>query len=237
MATKRLHIGTSGWSYKHWRELIYPKGVKAADWLSFYARHFDTAEINRSFYSLPKPEVIAQWAATVPADFMFCPKMSRFLTHMKKLRDPHEPLQRFFNTFATLPVEQFGPVLLQLQPMLGFKEATVRPFYEILVHEWPAHSFVVEVRHDSWLCDESLQLMRAYGIGLVISHSNGEFPYNETVTSDHVYLRFHGPQALYASRYTNAQLAHYAELCKDWLKEGKHVWAYFNNDIHGYAWG
>ncbi|RYY60389.1 MAG: DUF72 domain-containing protein [Chitinophagaceae bacterium] len=236
MATKRLHIGTSGWSYKHWRELIYPKGVKAADWLRFYAGQFDTAEVNRSFYSLPKPEVIAGWAAAVPPGFVFCPKLSRFLTHMKKLRDPEEPLERFFNTFAPLPAEQFGPVLVQLPPMLGFNPATAKHFYEVLLQRYPAHAFVVEVRHDSWYRTESLDLMRAYGIGLVIAESGGHFPYLEAVTSEEVYLRFHGPAALYASSYSDEQLQYYAALCRGWLGEGKRVWAFFNNDIHGYAW-
>lgn len=236
MATKRLFIGTSGWSYKHWRELIYPKGVKAADWLRHYAGHFDTAEINRSFYSLPKPEVIAQWVATVGPAFVFCPKLSRYLTHMKKLRDPEEPLQRFFATFAPLPAAQFGPVLIQLPPMLGFHAHTVRPFYEVLVQHYPEHSFVVEVRHESWYAPESIELMRAYGVGLVIADSGGHFPYRDAVTSNEVYLRFHGPAALYASAYSDEQLRHYAARCHAWLEEGKRVWAYFNNDIHGYAW-
>ncbi|GAA4338902.1 DUF72 domain-containing protein [Flaviaesturariibacter amylovorans] len=238
-ATKgaQVRIGTSGWSYKHWRELFYPKGVKTADWLSFYAAHFDTAEINRSFYSLPKPEVIAQWAATVPPGFVFCPKLSRYITHMKKLRDTAEPLQRFFDTFAPLPPEQTGPVLAQLPPMLPFREATAAEFYERLRRDWAPYRFVIEVRHESWLADTSLALMETYGIGFVISQSGGHFPYAEAVTSNDVYLRFHGPEALYASRYTDAQLHYYAERCREWAAAGRRVWAYFNNDIHGYAFG
>ena len=236
MTTKRLHIGTSGWSYQHWREIIYPKGVKAADWLRYYAGHFDTAEINRSFYSLPKPHVVAQWVATVPEDFVFCPKLSRFLTHMKKLRDPEEPLERFFTCFEPLPEAQFGPVLVQLPPMLGFNPLTTRHFYELLLQRYPSFSFVVEVRHDSWYGAESLELMRACGIGLVIAESGGHFPYLEAVTSEDVYLRFHGPEALYASSYSDGQLQYYAGLCHAWLEQGKRVWAFFNNDIHGHAW-
>jgi uncharacterized protein YecE (DUF72 family) len=236
MASKNLHIGTSGWSYKHWRGLIYPQNVKAADWLAFYTRHFDSTEINRSFYLLPKPAVVTGWVATVPKNFVFCPKISRFLTHMKKLRDPTEPLQRFFNAFANLPARQFGPVLMQLPPMLGFKETTARPFYETLAHEWPRHSFALEVRHQSWLCDESIRLLKHYGVAWVISQSCGDFPYLEAVTSKHVYLRMHGPADLYASAYTDEQLKSYAKKIKSWQKNGHRVWVYFNNDIHGHAW-
>jgi uncharacterized protein YecE (DUF72 family) len=234
--TSDIHIGTSGWSYKHWKGLIYPPNVKAADWLSYYARHFDTAEINRSFYSLPKPEVIAHWAATVPAHFIFCPKMSRYLTHMKKLRDPEEPLQRFFNVFEPLPLARTGPVLVQLPAMLGFREATAHPFFEALVQHWPQYHFVIEVRHAGWLSDESFALMRRYGVGFVISQSGAHFPYSEEITSEQVYLRFHGPEALYASPYSGEHLQYYAQKMRAWAECGHKVWAFFNNDIGGHAW-
>lgn len=180
--------------------------------------------------------MIADWAAAVPEDFVFCPKMSRFLTHMKKLRDPEEPLQRFFSVIAPLPVARTGPVLLQLPPMLGFKEATAKPFYETLVQHWPQYYFALEVRHNSWLAADSLALMRHYGIGLVISQSGGHFPYSEEVTAPHVYLRFHGPGALYASPYTDAELEAYARKIRGWVAAGHSAWAFFNNDIGGHAW-
>ncbi|RYZ00252.1 MAG: DUF72 domain-containing protein [Chitinophagaceae bacterium] len=233
---QHIRIGTSGWSYKHWKGSFYPKEVRAADWLAYYATHFDTAEINRSFYSLPKPEVVAQWAATVPPGFVFCPKLSRYITHMKKLRDAGEPLERFFRTFAPLPPEQTGPVLAQLPPMLPFKEPVATEFFERLRRDWQAYRFVLEVRHESWLGAPALALMEAYGIGFVISQSGGHFPYAEAVTSGDVYLRFHGPEALYASPYTDGQLQYYAERCRQWRADGRRIWAYFNNDIHGYAY-
>jgi uncharacterized protein YecE (DUF72 family) len=180
--------------------------------------------------------VIALWAATVPEHFIFCPKMSRFLTHMKKLRDPEEPLRRFFTVYKPLPLERTGPVLLQLPPMLGFKEATAHAFYEVLVQQWPQYRFVLEVRHDSWLSDVSLGLMRRYGVGLVIAQSGGHFPYSEAITSEDVYLRFHGPEALYASRYSDEELAHYADKMRAWMNGGQQLWAFFNNDIGGHAW-
>src|SRR5437764_7135515 len=116
---QHIHIGTSGWSYKHWKELFYPKTVKAADLLSYYAKTFDTTEINGSFYRMPTEETVIKWTQQVPSDFLFCPKMSRFLTHMKKLRNPEEPLERFFSVFDHMQ-SMMGPILFQLPPMLKF---------------------------------------------------------------------------------------------------------------------
>src|SRR5687768_8695063 len=99
---KKIHIGTSGWSYKHWKEDFYPKGLKQTDWLSFYARSFSITEINTSFYRLPAAETVINWTKKVPKKFLFCPKMSRYLTHMKKLHDPEEPLERFFEIFQPM---------------------------------------------------------------------------------------------------------------------------------------
>jgi uncharacterized protein YecE (DUF72 family) len=228
-----LHIGTSGWSYRHWKDLFYPPKLRSADWFQYYASQFDSSEINNSFYSLPKPPTVEKWAAEAPPGFIFCPKMSRYLTHMKKLRDPAEPLERFFTVFGPLR-HLMGPVLLQLPHMVGFRQEVAEPFFESLRPYRPA-SFVLEIRHESWLRDEALTLMESYGIGLVISQSDGSFPYSEVVTASNVYLRFHGPRELYASRYSDEMLEEYAGKMKRWLADGHAVWAYFNNDIHGYA--
>ena len=115
-----IHIGTSGWSYKHWKDEFYPKGLKQTEWLSYYTRIFKTTEINSSFYRLPSEEMVKDWMKKAPKDFLFCPKMSRYLTHMKKLNDPEEPLERFFDIFQPMK-KQMGPVLIQLPRMIKFK--------------------------------------------------------------------------------------------------------------------
>lgn len=230
----KIHIGTSGWSYKHWKDLFYPKGVPARKWLSHYAATFDTTEINGSFYRLPTAANMETWMGEVPSSFLFCPKMSRYLTHMKKLNSPEEPLQRFFSIFDPMGA-MLGPVLVQLPPQLPFRRETVQPFYELLSHVYRDYRFVIEVRDGSWYSAESLGLMEQHGIGLVISQSNGVFPYLEAVTAPTVYLRFHGPGALYASAYSDKELETYARKMRAWRDEGHSVWAYFNNDIHGYA--
>lgn len=233
MAEGKVYIGTSGWSYKHWKELFYPKSLKSTLWFDHYARFFDTTEINTSFYHLPRPETVQNWALRAPEGFVFAPKMSRFLTHMKKLHDPGPPLEKFFDRFAPL-LPNLGPVLVQLPAMVTFKREVAEPFFDALL-QFPDQSFVLEIRHESWLEREPIRLMNHYNVGLVISQSGECFPYSEEVTATNIYLRFHGPEELYASEYTDEQLKHYAKKIRKWVKEGYSVWAYFNNDIHGYA--
>jgi uncharacterized protein YecE (DUF72 family) len=229
-----INIGTSGWSYKHWKNDYYPSEVKQKNWLAYYASQFDTTEINSSFYRLPTAPTILQWMETVSEDFVFCPKMSRFLTHMKKLRDPEEPLQRFFGLFDTMQ-KQIGPVLIQLPSMVAFNYEVANHFFKLLYSLYRPYTFVVEIRHQSWLAEDSMTLMAKYEIGLVISQSENHFPYSEMITAKNIYIRFHGPGALYASSYSDEELAHYAQKCKHWVEEGHIIWAFFNNDIFGYA--
>jgi uncharacterized protein YecE (DUF72 family) len=228
-----IHIGTSGWSYKHWKDAFYPPKMKGGEYLSFYASHFKVTEINSSFYRLPTVTTLERWKEQVPADFIFCPKMSRFLSHMKKLNDPKEPLQRFFGLFETMK-EQMGPVLIQLPGNAGFKAATVRRFYETLQQYYPEYNFAMEVRHESWFGEESLDLMREYDIAMVIAQSD-HFPYQELITATDIYFRFHGPGELYASSYSSESLQEYAVKFKAWAGEGHRVWVFFNNDVNLHA--
>lgn len=231
-----IHIGTSGWSYQHWKEIFYPKTVKASDWLSFYAGHFSITEINGSFYRLPSKETVVDWTNKVPEDFLFCPKMSRYLTHMKKLIEPEETLERFFEVFKPMQ-KRMGPVLLQLPPFLKFNFDRAEHLYRLMKTRYKKYRFVMEVRHDTWMKEESLTLMTKYDVGLVISQSGDAFPYNEMVTAKDIYVRFHGPKELYASSYSDEMLRSFAKKFRKWVKEGHEVWAFFNNDIHGYAIG
>lgn len=230
----RIHIGTSGWSYKHWKEDFYPKGLKQTDWLFFYAKSFAITEINTSFYRLPTRETVISWKQQVPKNFLFCVKMSRYLTHMKKLHDPEEPLQRFFEIFEAMK-KNMGPVLVQLPKMVKFNYDLAEHFFKLLATSYRKYNFVLEIRHDTWLTDDALNLMAKYAIGLVISQSGERFPYTEMVTAKNIYIRFHGPAALYASSYSDEDLNYFAKKFKKWVKEGHEIWAFFNNDIHGYA--
>jgi uncharacterized protein YecE (DUF72 family) len=231
---QRIHIGTSGWSYKHWKNDFYPKEVKQKAWLSYYSQHFSCTEINGSFYRLPTEETVLAWKDAVPANFLFCPKFSRYLTHMKKLREPEEPLERFFTIFDGMK-DQMGPVLLQLPPRLKFHYDVADTFFSLAQRNYRQYQFVCEVRHDSWLHDDALTLLAKYDVGLVISQSGNRFPYTEMITAKNIYIRFHGPAELYASSYSDEELHYFAGKFKKWVEEGHRVWAFFNNDIHGYA--
>ncbi|HEU4469518.1 MAG TPA: DUF72 domain-containing protein [Flavisolibacter sp.] len=231
---RNLYIGTSGWSYKHWKELYYPSRLPSTRWLKHYSEEFGTTEINGSFYKLPSVETVMTWVGQVPDDFIFCPKMSRYLTHMKKLMDPEEPLERFFSVFGHMR-HMMGPVLVQLPPVLGFDYERAEALYRLMRKSYRSYQFVIEVRHNSWLDDDSLNLMAKYEIGLVISQSADHFPYSEMVTAKNVYIRFHGPGELYASAYSEELLSGYAKKIGNWIKDGHVVWAYFNNDMNGYA--
>ena len=234
MKERGIHIGTSGWSYKHWKEIFYPPKMRTTDYLSFYAKNFDITEINTSFYHLPKPETISGWMEKVPKGFRFCPKISRFLTHMKKLRDPEEPLQRFFEIFE--PMKKFmGPVLVQLPSMVKFNYDVADHFFSVLKKNYKEYDFVLEPRHETWFEKEALTLLAKYNIGLVISQSGKAFPYSEMVTAKNIYIRFHGPAALYASSYSDEMLNDFALKMKNWVKEKHELWVFFNNDIHGHA--
>jgi uncharacterized protein YecE (DUF72 family) len=188
----------------------------------------------QAFYRLPLKETVINWTKKVPNDFLFCPKMSRCLTHMKKLLEPEETIDRFFEVFEPMR-KMMGPVLIQLPPSLKFNYDKANHLYRLLRTKYRRYEFVMEVRHDTWLQEESLTLMTRYDIGLVISQSGERFPYSEMITAKNIYIRFHGPQALYASSYSDKMLKDFAGKFKRWEKEGHVIWAFFNNDIHGYA--
>jgi uncharacterized protein YecE (DUF72 family) len=234
MKKASFYIGTSGWSYKHWKDIYYPADVKPAGYLEYYSRQFNIAEINTSFYHLPQKQTVLNWMEAVPKGFRFCPKMSRYLTHMKKLHDPEAPLEKFFAVFEAAR-KMLGPVLIQLPPSLKFNPAVAVPFFELLKKEYKRYDFVLEVRHNSWMETESLGLLKRHNIGFVISQSENKFPYAEHVTAKNIYVRFHGPAALYASSYSDEMLKDYAAKFKKWIEQGHIIWAFFNNDIYGHA--
>jgi uncharacterized protein YecE (DUF72 family) len=230
----KFHIGTSGWSYKDWVETFYPKKVRTRDWLSYYAKTFDCTEINGSFYRLPSKQTVINWVNSVPKDFRFCPKMSRYLTHFKKLHEPEEPLERFFSIFEPME-KKMGPVLIQLPKAVRFDYIVTEHLYKLLQEKYSAYRFAIEVRHESWMAESSYSLMTKYGVSFVISHSGNHFPYAEVVTARNIYFRFHGPGTLYNTKYHSATLKKYSRLFGKWLDQGRNLWIFFNNDWFGYG--
>ena len=229
-----LHIGTSGWSYQHWSGVFYPEGVKPAKYLEYYVKEFGCVELNASFYRVPVPKTVEGWAQRTPTSFRFCAKMSRFITHRKKLVDVSEPLERFLAVFDPLR-DRLGPFLVQLPPSLRFDPRISEAFLEMLSSQQKTDEFALEARHKSWFTSEALSLLRRNGIASVIADSGGRFAEVDAVTSPSVYLRFHGPNGLYRSPYSTDQLTFYARKIKGWLMEERQVWAFFNNDFDGHA--
>jgi uncharacterized protein YecE (DUF72 family) len=220
---KSFYIGTSGWSYKHWKGLFYPDNLNPRDYLKFYAQHFDIAEINTSFYHLPKRQTVINWTNAMSPGFKYCPKLSRYITHYQKLNNPEESLQLFMDVFEPM-MKKMGPVLVQLPHFVKYVREKTENFYSVLATTYKGYHFAMEVRDESWFTDESLELMKKYKIALVISHSYDKFPYIEAVTAKDIYYRFHGPKELYASNYTTDMLAGYAEKFIGWIQKKHRVW-------------
>ena len=234
MKLPKLHIGTSGWSYKHWYQVFYPPEIRPDKFLEPCITEFSCVELNSSFYHLPKAATIAGWINRTPESFRFCAKLSRFITHQKKLREPDAPLKKFFELFAPM-IPRLGPVLIQLPPGLSYSSSLIDNFLQTLSRDYSQYRFAVEVRHQTWIHEEFLQLLSDYQTAFVIADSGKRFPSHEAVTTDFVYLRFHSRGNLYASEYTEDELWQYAGKIRGWMNEGKAVWAFFNNDYHGYA--
>ncbi len=230
----RLYIGTSGWSYRHWSGIFYPENVKPAQYLEYYLTTFNCVELNSSFYNLPREATVKGWMKRTPESFRFCPKLSRFITHQKRLADSQEALRKYFDLFQDMK-SRMGPVLVQLPPGLVYDRSLIIDFLDFLSEQYREYQFAIEIRHKSWIQDEFFQLLSQYGISFVMADSGNRFPYHEVVTADFIYLRFHGPEKLYASNYNESDLIKYAEKIINWLNEELEIWTFFNNDFGGFA--
>lgn len=234
MTSAKLYIGTSGWSYKHWAEIFYPKDIRPEKYLEFYTGKFSCVELNSSFYNLPWKSTVTGWMNRTPDTFKFCPKMSRFITHQLQLVNVEEASAKFFDVFEGMRTK-LGPVLIQLPPGMSYDKSLISNFFDLIKAKASHYRFAVEVRNKSWIDDNFFNLLAKNGIAFVIADSGSRFPYYETITTGFVYLRFHGREQLYASDYSETDLKLYAEKIINWLNEDKEVWVFFNNDFHGYA--
>ncbi len=243
--TSQLRIGTSGWMYKDWGAMFYPKDLKKGH-LSYLAAEFNTVEINSSFYHLPLASTFAKWKGEVPDDFVFAVKLSRFITHQKKLEGVREPLERFLKNAKNLE-EKLGVILIQLPPSLQFDESLLETFLESLRvvanREKLETRYALEPRHASWFEDAIAKIVRTrvkeFGtMCLVFPHSAkipSYSPVEENILADFAYVRFHGPSECAASRYGPQRLKPWADRIQKWKDQGLDVFVYFNNDIHGHA--
>jgi uncharacterized protein YecE (DUF72 family) len=223
-------IGTSGWHYDDWRGRFYPEKLPKAKWLEFYARRFTTLELNNSFYRLPSEEAFNRWHVSSPPGFRFAVKVSRYITHIKRLKDCDEALDNFMSRSALLK-EKLGPLLYQLPPGLHRDDDLLKAFLEKLPG---GLSHVIEFRHKSWLVDEIFNLLRRYRVGFCV-FDMPELTSPLLATADFAYIRFHGSASLYSSCYTDEEMADWADRIRNLARNLDSVYIYFNNDVAGFA--
>ena len=225
------HIGTSGWHYKHWKGPFYPSEFSEKDFLSFYSGHFSTVEINNSFYHLPSKETFEQWHNTVGSDFLFAVKASRYITHMKKLKDPQISLDKFLSAIEGLK-NKLGIVLFQLPPYWHKNEARFESFLSVLPKKLKC---AFEFRDKSWFNEAIYTLLSKNNSAFCIYEIAGvKSP--EIITADYIYVRLHGPDnQKYQGNYSSHQLNSWADKFHKWSSEGKETYCYFDNDQNGYA--
>jgi uncharacterized protein YecE (DUF72 family) len=228
--TDKVNIGTSGWHYKHWVGNFYPQDLNKNNWLSFYADRFHTVEINNSFYRLPKEETFKAWRKTVPNKFTFAVKASRFITHMKKLKDPEEPIQTFMDRAKVLE-EKLGPILFQLPPRWKFNPERLENFLKALPKKF---LYACEFRDPSWFTDQAYQILADNEVSFCI-YQMGDKIAPKQVTTDFIYLRMHSPADASMGEFGRSGLSQWADDIQGWIAEGKTVYCYFNNDPHGHA--
>lgn len=268
-----IRIGISGWRYGPWRKDFYPEGLPQDSELAFASRAVNSIEINGSFYSLQTPERYLHWAEQTPQDFVFSVKGPRYITHMRRLKDIEQPLANFFASGPLLLGDKLGPILWQFPPNMHYDAERVSQFLELLPFDRKAARrcaqhcaehllgnggsqvkgdaplrHAVEIRHESFLCESFIKLLRAHNVALVVADSAGKWPYVEDLTADFVYMRLHGDVELYSSGYTSRALRRWRMRVEAWSqgeqpadaqlisahaprkRRSRDVYCYFDND-------
>jgi len=267
-----IRVGISGWRYAPWRGVFYPEGLPQRLELAYASREFSTIELNGSFYSLQTPERYASWYADTPRGFLFSIKGPRYMTHILRLKEIDRPLANFLSSGLFELKEKLGPILWQFPPSMRFDQERFETFFRALPHDtdrarvlarkhearmrgraslatFPDQPMrhAIEIRHDSFLDPAFTDMLRHYGVALVVADTAGKWPYEEDVTADFVYIRLHGDQELYVSGYTDPALDRWGERIAAWARgteprdarridgkaphrPGRDVFCYFDND-------
>jgi uncharacterized protein YecE (DUF72 family) len=227
---KPVRIGCSGWNYDDWRGRFYPEGLGSARWLRHYAERFDTVEVNATFYRLPKPDSVARWAEQTPDGFLFAVKASRYLTHIRRLSDLGAGIRRFWEPLAPLrDAGKLGPVLWQLPPSFRRDDDRLQRALDAL----PAGRHCFEFRHPSWLVPQVVRMLDGRGAALVLGH-DARRALPQPRTRGWIYLRFHYGSRGRSGNYSAAEIAVWRRRIAAW-RSRREVFAYFNNDWHGFA--
>lgn len=272
-----IRIGISGWSYGSWRGDFYPDGLPRTRELGYAVAHFDSIEVNRTFYSLVRPTAFRSWRDVAPTGFRWAVKGSRFITHTKRLGDVVVPLANFLASGVAVLGPTLGPILWQLPATLRFDANRIERFLDLLPRDGSAMArlarrhdervptpdlsgidgarrvrHALEPRHPSFFVPEMVRIARRHGLALAFSDAS-RWPYTEELTAGFVYLRLHGPDDLYSSRYSPAALSRWADRVVAWAsgeepddpvritsrvppaRRTRDVYVYFDNDAHGYA--
>jgi uncharacterized protein YecE (DUF72 family) len=225
-----VRIGTSGWHYPHWRGPFYPEKFPAAKMLEFYAARFDTVELNNTFYRLPPEGAAAEWKRETPAGFLFAAKGSRFLTHMKKLKDDGAGVGRFFERVHGLG-RKLGPVVFQLPPRWQVDTERLEAFLRVLPGR---RRYAFELRDPTWHVPEVYRILRKHNVAFCMFEIGG-WRSGYEITADFVYVRLHGPGGPYQGSYPREALKGWARRIGEWERELKAAYVYFDNDQAGYA--
>lgn len=228
--SQRIHIGCSGWVYKHWRGLFYPEGLPQKRWFEHYADEFDTVEINNSFYRLPRGDTFEKWRKQAPPGFCYAVKANRYLTQAKKLKECEEPLERMMTAVRCLG-DRLGPMLYQLPPSMKINLERLETFLRIIPKDVTK---VFEFRNKDWYVPETYALLDRYGASFCVHDMPGSAS-ERVAVGPIAYVRFHGGEGKYWGRYSDEGLLSWTDWIVDQASQDRSVWCYFNNDIHGHA--
>jgi len=239
-----IHIGLSGWTYPGWRGVFYPDDLPQRRELEYASRKFNSIEVNGTHYALQKPETFRKWSAETPDQFTFSIKGSRYITHIRRLKEVEEPLANFFASGVLVLQEKLGPFLWQFPPSYRFDAGQVEAFFDLLPQDTTAVATLIrraatrdpsargarpnrhlrhcmEVRHESFMVPEFFTLLRKYDVAFVFADTAGKWPYAEDLTSDFIYIRLHGSKKLYESGYGKKVLERWAKRIRRWSEGGQ----------------
>jgi uncharacterized protein YecE (DUF72 family) len=230
-AQELVHVGTSGWHYDHWKGPFYPDDLASKEFLTFYMDRFHTVEINNSFYRLPEEATLEMWRDKVPRGFIFSVKGSRYITHMKKLKDPAASVSTFLERVSVLR-DRLGPILFQLPPRWKCNVERLTAFLNELPEKF---HYAFEFRDPSWYCDATYQALADHRAAFCMYELAGHRSPRE-ITTDFIYVRLHGPGGAYQGQYDTRVLSGWVGAFSAWAeRQGKEVYCYFDNDQAGYA--
>lgn len=230
MKHAEIRIGTSGWQYRHWLKRFYPEHSPGPTMFRHYLEHFDTVEVNNTFYRIPQVSALRSWRDMSGKDFCFALKASRFITHNKKLKDCENPIEILLSRAEELG-KKLGPILFQLPPHWGLNLARLEEFLEILPR---SHRYAFEFRNPTWDTAQAFRLLRRHNAAYCIFHLAGYLSPIE-ITADWTYIRLHGPAGKYQGSYSERELSEWAERIADWSSRLKSIYVYFDNDQMAFA--